>query len=321
MTVDGSPSMSSEALPRIPPGLSVIDTHLHIWDTTAPWMAWLPQRPAAWDVVRRNFSWQELRGVLDGAGVPRLVLVQAGTSVDETRSLLRFAADQDSVVGVVGWVTLSSGAATEADLGRLETTGHEKLVGVRSLHRWEPDGDILGSRKVLESCSVLADRGLPLDLFFNTCGDLPLAISLAEGIPSLPLVIDHLGRPPIGSAGAWDSWASSMATLSEFPQVHVKYSGWATDIGRVKADDVRPYIDFVLEKFGSSRVMYGGNWPVSLVAGGYQQTYEASLRALDGLAPADLANVLAETATRYYLASTSTQVDGARLGEQGGGRI
>lgn len=295
--------MNADQLPAIPPGVSVIDTHLHVWDTSDPWMAWLSQRPSTWDVVRQNFTWEQLRHELDRAGVPRLILVQAGTSVAETRSLLRLAAEQDSVVGVVGWVTLSSAAATAADLARLATTGHDLLVGVRSLHRWAPDGDVLATLGVVDSCRVLAERNLPLDLFFTTHADLPIAISLAERLPSLPLVIDHLGRPPIGVIGAFDSWAASMTALSEFPHVYVKYSGWATDIRRVLASDVRPYLEFTLARFGSSRVMYGGNWPVALVAGDYRQTYEATLRALAGAAPEDLANILSGTATRCYLTS------------------
>ena len=104
---------------------------------------------------------------------------------------------------MVGWVTLSSASATEADLASLDVPGREKLVGVRALHRWEPDGEILSTAHVVDSCQVLAEHGLTLDLFFTGYTELPVAVSLAERAPYLPLIIDHLGRPPIGVDGAF----------------------------------------------------------------------------------------------------------------------
>ena len=294
--------MSDVRLPVIPADMPIIDTHVHVWKTSAPWMAWLEQRPQSWDVVRRNFSWRELRGLLDTTGVARLILVQAGTSVRESRSLLELAAVESSVAGVIGWATLTEPAATEADLDALALADSGGLVGVRSLHQWEPDGDILARPQVLDACRVVAERGLALDLFFNDHTQLPLAVALAGKAPAgMRLVIDHLGRPPIGAERAFGAWADAMAALSEFPDVYVKYSGWATVIQRVRSADVRPYVEFVLERFGSSRVMYASNWPVALVAGGYQETFGASLAAVADLPPADLAAVLAGTAQRCYL--------------------
>jgi L-fuconolactonase len=291
------------------PELSVIDTHVHVWDKRAPWMSWLADRPASWDAVRRDFSWADLRSVLDRAGVARLLLVQAATSVPESQRLLELASRHDSVVGVVGWATLTDPAATEADLDALSGVGG--LVGIRSLHRWDPDGDVLTklpsiNSRVLECLHVIGDRGLQLDLFLNDHTELPLAIALAERMPSnMHLIIDHLGRPPIGGNGTFADWAQAMATLSTFPHVYVKYSGWATPVERVAAADVRPYVEFALERFGCERVMYASNWPVALVAGGYQATFDATLAAVRSLQPADLANVFASTAERCYLRTAS----------------
>jgi L-fuconolactonase len=278
----------------------IIDTHAHVWDVNAPWMAWLAQRPAAWDVVRRSFAWSELRDELDGAGVSDVVLVQAGTSTEETRMLLGFAARQPSVVGVVGWVTLTSAAAAEAGLDSLDVDGDGKLVGIRSLHRWEPDGAILSAPRAVDAYELLAERRLPLDLFLNDHTELSLAISIAERAPGGRYVIDHLGRPPIGDRSAFAAWADSMTALSELPNVYVKYSGWATLVGRTLAAEVRPFIDHVLERFGSERVMYGGNWPVALLGGSYRDTFLATLDAVADLPEADLANVLGRTATDCY---------------------
>ena len=96
-----------------------IDTHVHVFRRTAPWMAWLEDRPQRWDAVRRDFAWAHLTAVLDESGIDDLVLVQAGMTPDESVELLQLAAEQPRVRGVVGWVTLGSPRETEIQLDRL----------------------------------------------------------------------------------------------------------------------------------------------------------------------------------------------------------
>jgi L-fuconolactonase len=279
----------------------VIDTHVHVWDKAAPWMSWLADRPASWEPVRRDFGWRDLRGVLDLAGVAEMILVQAGMTPLETLRLLRLAADQPTVAGVVGWATLTSPEAASRDLDSFRGPGSEKLVGIRNNHGWEPDGDVLATPAALDACRVLVDRGLTLDLHFADDRQLPLALRLAEQLPGLTCVIDHLGKPRLGDRTAFASWSRSMKHLSDLPNVYVKYSGWATFVHRTVASDVRPYIDAVLDHFGSSRVMYGGNWPVALVSGSYQDTYQATLDAVADRPAAELADILYRTAIDCYL--------------------
>lgn len=290
-------------------GLPVIDTHVHVWDAGAPWMRWLSDRPSNWDRVRRDFTWEDLCAVLDAAAVDRLILVQAATAVRESQLLLEFARAHQRVAGVVGWASFADPRTTEANLDALRRYGD--VIGIRALNRWHPDGDILGKLRedgstVIDSCRVLAERGLPLDLFLDSHEELPLAAVLAERAPGdLRLVIDHLGRPPIGAPGTFEGWATQMKRLSQLPNVYVKYSGWATMIGRADADDVRPYIEFVLEHFGARRVMYASNWPVALVADTYATTFDATLGAVSGLGSADLREILSGTAKRCYLGDTA----------------
>jgi L-fuconolactonase len=292
---------------EIPPQLRVIDTHVHVWAIGSPWMEWLKDRPQHWDIVRRDFSWEMLRGVLDKNGIAELILVQACTTPAETRMLLALAAREPTVRGVVGWATLASAKATEADLASFEGAGSAKLVGIRNNHRWAPDGDILATPEAIESCRLLAARGLPLDLHVPDYRDLPVALRLIEQVPEGTYVIDHLGKPILNAPDTFAPWAAAMSALAEFDNVIVKYSGWATFVRRTWADDVRRHIDFVLERFGPARVMFGSNWPVALVAGDYEQTYRATLGALAGLAAVDMESVFRGTAERCYLNKESVR--------------
>jgi L-fuconolactonase len=281
-------------------GIRAIDTHVHIWDVGAPWMRWLEDRPATWDVVRRNFTWLQLCAELDHTGIAEVILVQACTDPRETKLLLELAHREPRIRGVIGWASLRSREATDADLTSLEGIGIEKLVGVRNHHRWAPDADILATPAALASVRRVAELGLSLDVLLHGQADLPMILKLCEDVPEGRYIIDHLGRPTLGSADAFAPWSASMAELSRFPNVYIKYSGWATLMEYPKAADVKRHIDFILETFGSERIMFASNWPVALVAGSYQETYEATLEAIQGLSRPDLENLMRGTAKRCY---------------------
>ncbi|WAL68766.1 amidohydrolase family protein [Amycolatopsis cynarae] len=298
-----SPTGASRCRGGPPPDLTsrplIVDTHVHVWYRHQPWMAWLAERPVSWDSVRDDFGWSRLRAELDDAGVAELVLVQAGTDTEETRLLLELAESQQSIIGVVGWVGMSSPGATEKDLASINGG---KLVGVRTLHRWRPDGEILADPGVAGSFRVLADRGLTIDLFVNDHTELPLLPPLIEAVPNGRYVINHLGRPPIDQdATAQRLWRLAMTRLAALPGVFVKFSGWGTVVRRAEAADVARYAEHVFATFGPARTMYASNWPVALVAAGYHDTFAATLEALSGLTLAEREAVLGGTARACYL--------------------
>ena len=284
-----------------PPGdLEVLDTHVHIWRFDAPWMSWLRDRPDSWNVIRRDVSWSELRRELDDAGVRDLILVQASPDCAESRIYLELAATEPAILGVVGWVSLRSIHATREDLNQLAGPSFGKLVGVRNNHGWAPDGDIIARAAVLDSCRLLAERGLVLDLHFGDQRELPLALTLADAVPELTLVIDHLGKPLIRERALFDDWKRCITELAKRPNVYMKYSGWATFLGGARAEDVRDHATYALRAFGAERLMFGSNWPVALVADSYAATYHATLSALPELSDAEWRNLLRETALKCY---------------------
>ena len=75
-----------------------------------------------------------------------------------------------------------------------------------------------------------------------------------------------------------------MRIAAQNPNVYAKISGLGTasgDAGYAGApDDIRPYLDYVLETFGPERCMTGGDWPVSVLAGGYEKAWRAYRRGV-----------------------------------------
>ncbi len=64
---------------------------------------------------------------------------------------------------------------------------------------------------------------------------------------------------------------------------------------------LRPYIATMLELFGTRRLMWGSDWPVVELAGGYDRWHDLAQQALVDLDAAALADVFGGNAARVYL--------------------
>ncbi|MEY9852719.1 L-fuconolactonase [Leifsonia sp. EB41] len=269
-----------------------VDAHLHLWDLDRVAYPWLTDALAP---INRTFAFDEVRPQLEQAGIDRVVLVQAANSVEDSAAM--FAVSSPLVAGVVAWVDLLDPAAAARQLdGWAE---HPTFVGVRHLIHDEPDADWLGRPEVRASLALLAARGLSFDVIGVLPRHLEHALSIADELPSLRLVVDHLGTPPVGADSA-EPWAGLLAELSRRPNVSVKLSGLTTLGGGADAAQLRPYVSHAFDAFGPARVLYGGDWPVSTLAGPYAETWATADALLAGLSADERADVLTHAAERAY---------------------
>jgi len=203
------------------------------------------------------------------------------------------------VVGIVGWMPLLEPA--EVAKAVEVWSSDPRMIGVRHLIHDEPDPDWIMQSAVLESLEILSNAGLSYDVIGTLPRHLEHAITIAERLPGLRLVIDHLGSPPIRAAG-WEPWAGLMGMLAEHPNVFVKVSGLGTlaDWTSWQPSDMQPYVDWVIEKFGAPQLLFGGDWPVSLLAGGYARMRAGTQILIDGLSEPDQQRVMGGTAIEVY---------------------
>jgi L-fuconolactonase len=273
-----------------------VDAHLHLWDLDRVEYPWLT---ASLGPIHRTFALTEAAPQLERAGVDRVVLVQAANSVEDSEAMFAVAAGAPLVAGVVAWIDLLDPRAAAAQLDRWAE--HPVFAGVRHLIHDEPDADWLARDAVRDSLALLASR----DLAFDVVGVLPRhlehALAIAGELPGLRLVIDHLGNPPVGAADP-EPWRGLLTRLAEHPNVFVKLSGLTAlgPAGHAHAASLRPYVDHVLGAFGSERVLYGGDWPVSTLAGPYAETWETTRTLLSHLSESERLHVLEGAADRAY---------------------
>jgi L-fuconolactonase len=145
---------------------------------------------------------------------------------------------------------------------------------------------------------------LARDLTFDYVGILPSHLQhvpvLAQRVPELKIVIDHLGKPPIATR-EFEPWSMLLACAARMPNVFAKVSGLeAGRSDRWTAADIAPYIDRALELSGPERLMFGSDWPVANLRGGYGKVWHETMRALEGLSPDEQHRVLGGTAIAFY---------------------
>jgi L-fuconolactonase len=275
----------------------VVDAHHHFWDPSRASYPWMTDDLAA---IRRRFGPEDLRPLLEGAGVDRTILVQARSSLDETRELLAIAAATDFVAGVVGWVDLIAPDVVERIAELRSGPGGDKLVGIRHQVHDEPDPAWLGRRDVRHGLAALSDAGLVYDMLVRT-RELPAALAVARDLGDLRLVIDHLAKPPIRD-GWSDEWARRVAPLARLPNVHCKLSGLVTeaDWNEWRVEDLAPYIRQGLDWFGPERCLFGSDWPVCLLASSYKGVLDACRHGAGALSAADREWVFGASAVRCY---------------------
>jgi L-fuconolactonase len=277
--------------------MPIIDTHQHLWDLDRVAYPWLTPDLG---MIARTYVASELEPQLATAGVTHTVLVQAANSYADTEYMLEQSAIYSWMIGVVGWVPLLYPDVA----GRaIERFGHYPLFkGVRHLIHNEPDPKWLLQDRVAESLRLLAGAGLTFDVVATVHEHMECIPILGERIPQLKMVIDHLGQPPIGTRPQ-GRWADDMRAAAENPNVYAKVSGLGTASGIPEtwsAADVQPYIEFALDTFGPERCMAGGDWPVSVLAGGYVKAWTIYRDVLSTHADDVQDAVLSRTAVRFY---------------------
>jgi L-fuconolactonase len=274
----------------------VVDAHVHLWDsqhTPQPWMT------SEHDVIARPFSPGDLRPLLDRNGIDAVVLVQGACLDSDTDYLLREASRHDWIAAVTAWVALDEPGSARARLDALGT--HPAFRAVRHLIHNEDDPHWILRPAVLESLSLLEERGIVLELpvvFPRHLGDVP---ALAARFPRLQLVIDHLGKPPLGTA-EMRAWERELHAAAACPNVCAKLSGLNTALERAdwQVADLLPACRAAFDAFGPARLMCGSDWPVALLNGDYDRVWGATRAIAETLAGADADALLGENAARTY---------------------
>ncbi|MBY8875023.1 amidohydrolase family protein [Micromonospora sp. PLK6-60] len=273
----------------------IVDAHHHLWDRSRHPQPWID--PQSMGAIDADFGPADLAAATRAAGVTQTVVVQAIHSAAETADLLDTAANSDLIAGVVGWVDVTADDAPQA-IQKLATGGN--LVGIRHVVQNEPDPAFLDRTAVRRAVAATADAGIVFDLVIRH-HQIPAATRLAADLPQVSFVLDHLGKPPLVDRDLGD-WVSDLRAMARLPNVTAKLSGLATeaDWQSWTRRDVEPAVMHALDVFGPERLMFGSDWPVSLLATGYQRWIDVLAELLSECSESERRAIWHQTARRTY---------------------
>ncbi|WP_249136059.1 MULTISPECIES: amidohydrolase [unclassified Bradyrhizobium] len=279
-----------------------IDAHHHLWSLARGDYGWLTPALAT---IHRDFSLSDLAPHLAAANIRGTILVQAAPTEAETMFLLDIAAKAQVVRGVVGWTDFD----VADDGARIDALAmHKLLVGLRPMVQDMPDDDWLLRPGLAPLLAAMARNNLAFDALVLP-RHLPRLLRLVDDHPYLQFVLDHCAKPRLATGETAD-WYRDVALLAERPNIVCKLSGLVTEAAPDwQITDLRKAVDHVVSCFGPHRLLWGSDWPVVNLAGGYEKWIAAAETLLAGLSPDEKAAIFGGNAARIYLSSRGRNVE------------
>ena len=272
----------------------IIDSHQHFWIYETEKHAWIDDEMKA---IRKDFLPENLKSIYQENGIDGCVAVEADQTEAETIFLLDLADKNDFIKGVVGWLDLR---ASNIESVLEKYSRFPKLKGLRHLVQAEADHNFMLRPAFLNGIAALEKHNLTYDILIFP-HQLGAALELVRRFPNQKFVIDHIAKPYIKD-GFYDGWATLMKAISSYSNVYCKLSGMITeaDYNHWTPEQIEPYMQLVLDTFGTKRILFGSDWPVCLVAGNYTKTKELVTNFIAKLTLEDQAAIMGGNAMQFY---------------------
>jgi L-fuconolactonase len=243
--------------------IPIIDTHIHLFDTTRP-------QGVPWPGKNDGILYQpafpdRYRKIAVPLGVVGAIEVEASSWLEDNQWVLDVAAKDNIIVGTVG--DLEPGKLEFRK--QLERFQRNPLFrGIRYGNIWDRDlGRELGKPEFVAGLRELADADLSLDTANQTPALVAAALRTTDQVPKLRVILDHLPQlTPPTDAVALKAYQSDLRELGKGRQVYVKISEVLRRVdGRIPQglSFYRDRLDELFGIFGEDRVMYGSDWPNS----------------------------------------------------------
>jgi len=273
-----------------------IDAHHHLWTLARGDYGWLTPDLTP---IYRDFHLSDLAPHLSAAGIEGTILVQAAPTEAESTFLLDIAENTEVVRGVVGWTDFDAAdGAARID----ELAARNLLVGLRPMVQDIDDDNWLLGPTLAPLLAAMARNGLVFDALVLP-RHLPRLLRVIDSHPDLKFVLDHCSKPRL-AAGEIAIWQRDIALLAQYPNIVCKLSGLVTEAAPDwQIADLRQAVDHVRACFGPQRMLWGSDWPVVNLAGGYAKWFAAAETLLADLSPDEKADIFGGNAARIYLSS------------------
>ena len=278
----------------------IVDTHIHLWDPSVLRYPWLDEVP----FLNKPYLLEDYRNACGAVDVGTMIFVQCDPDPDENLKeaewVASLAKEDPRIRGIVAGAPLEKGDGARTLLEQLSEIPLVK--GIRRLIQSE-GLEFCVQPDFIRGVQSLEEFGLSFDICIYY-RHLANTIQFVKQCSNIQFILDHIGKPNIKDQ-LFEPWKREIKELSEFPNVSCKVSGLVTeaDFESWTREDLKPYIDHVIECFGFDRVIYGSDWPVAAQATKYPRWVETLEWAVNGCSGAELRKLFRDNALQFYRVS------------------
>jgi len=244
--------------------IPIIDAHIHLFDGTRPLGAGYMGSPAYRAISKTSLPSMyspQARPV----GIIGAVVVESSFWIDDNLWYLQQCRTDPIMMGVSGSLN-----PAQSDFGRYVThfSKDPKFRAIRSSRFYDAaNGKVMLKADQVANLKLLAEADLALDTANPTMDLMQANVQLADAIPNLRIIMDHLPSfdPTPGNQQAYEAVVKGMA---DRPNIFVKltevYHPRLTDNVIVRDyEPLRTRLDYLFGAFGEDRVMFGTDYPNS----------------------------------------------------------
>lgn len=271
-----------------------IDAHQHFWKFDPIRDHWIDDTMRD---IQQDFLPHHLAPILRQHHFDGCIAVQADQSEEENRFLLKLAAENNFIKAIVGWVDLQ---AIQVEERLAYYAEHPVIKGFRHVLQGEPERDLMLSPAFKNGIRQLAHYHFTYDILIFP-DQIGYAETLVKAFPNQKFIIDHLAKPSIKSQDIL-AWKRDIASIAKCENLSCKVSGLVTEAHwkNWKQQDFTACLNVVFEAFGSKRLLYGSDWPVCNLAGGYGKAMSILENYTDKLTVTERQDLFGGNALRFY---------------------
>ncbi|SAK98474.1 amidohydrolase [Caballeronia calidae] len=319
--------------PIIEPEIEIVDSHHHLWmHPTMPYMLedYLSDAAAGHNIVASVYV--ETQAFLRPEGPERL---RPLGEIEFANGMAAMAANGAygpcrACSAIVGHADLREGGAIGEFLDWAIRIAPERFRGVRQVTNEHPDEALYRyfkhrpPRGIMEHPNFIAGlkelekRRLSFDasVFHH---QLPALAKLADAVPDLPIIVNHMGlavaldMDAAGRTAIFEDWRRRLREIAERPNVSCKIGGlglpyWG--FGLEERDEAtgfealaalwRPYVRAAIDAFGPDRCMMESNFSADARSCGFVPLWNALKWSVRDMSAAEKVALFSGTAKHVY---------------------
>jgi L-fuconolactonase len=277
----------------------IIDIHPHI---VSPDTTRYPPTPIGgirsdWS-QERSVDFEQLVAAMDEASVAKAAIVHSSTTYGFTNDYVAdsIKGNRDRFTGVF------SVNVTQPDAP--EKMRHWHSLGMDGMRIYVRGSTIKTAWMDIDDPIAAPAWKCAADMGISVCANVPARDeglgqikNILKTYPSVPLLIDHLGRPQIEDGPPY-RLAQDFFDLAKFPNIYLKLTPSGLAAARKGKATLETYVARLVQEFGSNRIAWGSNFPSS--PGTLKTIVDESRELLSTVSAADREWIFARTAETLY---------------------